>query len=154
VLVLFRTACQGQRGESNARNATSGVAKSVRVQTTGQRLFIFSATMNKFPALCKMTNKCVNELVDLFMYSRFTPTCFGKWLPSSGGRRCLRSYSSSVCIVVVYRLRSIRIRIAILPYTPTIQTENTSQGLKYLNIKLHPHNFQLFCVFFSSIFEI
>jgi hypothetical protein len=25
----------------------------------------------------------------LSMYSKFTPTCFGKWLPSSGGRRCL-----------------------------------------------------------------
>jgi hypothetical protein len=25
------------------------------------------------------------------MYSKFTPTCFGKWLPSSGGRRCLRA---------------------------------------------------------------
>jgi hypothetical protein len=49
-----------------------------------------------------MANKCVKELVSLLMYSRFTPTCFGKWLPSSGGRRCVRSYSSSVCIVVVY----------------------------------------------------
>jgi hypothetical protein len=35
----------------------------------------------------------------LLMYSKFTPTCFGKWLPSSGGRSYLRSYSSSVCIV-------------------------------------------------------
>jgi hypothetical protein len=42
---------------------------------------------------CKMTNKCVNELVGLLLYSRFTLTCFGKWLPSLGGRRCLRSYS-------------------------------------------------------------
>jgi hypothetical protein len=33
------------------------------------------------------------------MYSKFTPTCFGKWVPSSGGHRCLRSYSSSVRIV-------------------------------------------------------
>jgi hypothetical protein len=40
--------------------------------------------------------KCVKDPVDLLMYSRFTPTSFGKWLPSSGGRRCLRSYSSSV----------------------------------------------------------
>jgi hypothetical protein len=24
----------------------------------------------------------------LLMYSNFTPTCFGKWLPSSGCRRC------------------------------------------------------------------
>jgi hypothetical protein len=38
---------------------------------------------------CKMTNKCVKELVDLLMYSRFAPTCFGKWLSSSGGHRCL-----------------------------------------------------------------
>jgi hypothetical protein len=28
--------------------------------------------------------------------SNITPTCFGKWLPSLGGRRCLISYSSSV----------------------------------------------------------
>jgi hypothetical protein len=33
-----------------------------------------------------MTNKCVEELVDLLMYSRFTPTCFSKYLSSSGGR--------------------------------------------------------------------
>jgi hypothetical protein len=32
----------------------------------------------------KMTNKCVKVLVDLLMYSRFTPTCFSKWLSSSG----------------------------------------------------------------------
>jgi hypothetical protein len=38
---------------------------------------------------CKMTNKCVKELVDLLMYSRFTPACFGKWLSFRGGRRCL-----------------------------------------------------------------
>jgi hypothetical protein len=45
---------------------------------------------------CKITNKCVKELVDLLIYSRFTPTCFGKWLSSSGGRRCLRSYSNNI----------------------------------------------------------
>jgi hypothetical protein len=44
----------------------------------------------------------------LLMYSKFTPTCFGKWLPPSGCRRCLRSYSSSACIVGVYRLRSVQ----------------------------------------------
>jgi hypothetical protein len=32
----------------------------------------------------KLTNKCVKELVDLLMYSRFTPTCFGKWLQFQG----------------------------------------------------------------------
>jgi hypothetical protein len=32
-----------------------------------------------------MANKCVKELVDLLMYSRFTPACFEKWLSSSGG---------------------------------------------------------------------
>src|SRR5215510_13150596 len=42
------------------------------------------------------------------MYSRFTPTCFGKWLPSSGDRRCLRSYSSNICFVGVYGLRSVQ----------------------------------------------
>jgi hypothetical protein len=44
----------------------------------------------------------------LLMYSKFTPTCFGKWLPSSEGCRCLRNYSSSVCIVGVYGLRSVQ----------------------------------------------
>jgi hypothetical protein len=34
----------------------------------------------------------------------FTPTCFGKWLSSSGGRRCLINYSSSVRVVDVYGL--------------------------------------------------
>jgi hypothetical protein len=38
----------------------------------------------------------------------FTPTCFGKWLPSSGNRRCLISYSSNVCFVGVYGLRSVQ----------------------------------------------
>jgi hypothetical protein len=72
-----------------------------------------------------MTNKCAKELVDLLMYSRFTPTCSGKCLPSSGGRRCLRSCSSSVCNLGVYGLRfhdnwpqwTDR-----NPYTPTIHT--------------------------------
>jgi hypothetical protein len=36
--------------------------------------------------------------------SNSTLTCFSKWLPSSGGRRCLISYSSNVCIVGVYGL--------------------------------------------------
>jgi hypothetical protein len=31
----------------------------------------------------------------LLMYSKFTPTCFGKWLPSSGVCRCLRNYPST-----------------------------------------------------------
>jgi hypothetical protein len=50
------------------------------------------------------TNASRNKL-DLLIYSRFTPTCFGKWLPSSTGRRCLRRYSSNICVVVVYGLR-------------------------------------------------
>jgi hypothetical protein len=29
--------------------------------------------------------------LDLLMYSRFTPTCFGKWLPSSGGVGALKA---------------------------------------------------------------
>jgi hypothetical protein len=37
----------------------------------------------------------------------FTPTCFGKWLPPSGDRRCLISYSSNFCVVGVHRLWSI-----------------------------------------------
>jgi hypothetical protein len=53
-------------------------------------------------------DRCVKELVDLLLYSKVTPTCFGKWLPSSGGRRCLISYSISDCIVGVYGLRSVQ----------------------------------------------
>jgi hypothetical protein len=36
------------------------------------------------------------------MYFKLTPTGFGKLLPSSGGRRCLISYSSNVYVVGVY----------------------------------------------------
>jgi hypothetical protein len=57
---------------------------------------------------CKITNRCVKELVDLFLYSKFTPPCFGKWLPCSGGRRCLISYSSNNCDVGVYGLHSVQ----------------------------------------------
>jgi hypothetical protein len=42
-----------------------------------------------------MTNRCVKELVDLLMYSRLTPTCFGKWLPSSGSRKPGIHYKST-----------------------------------------------------------
>jgi hypothetical protein len=31
-----------------------------------------------------MTNKCVKELVGFINVFRIYPTCFGKWLPSSG----------------------------------------------------------------------
>jgi hypothetical protein len=68
----------------------------------------------------------------LLMYSKFTPISFGKWLSSSGGRRCLRSYSSSVCIVGVHGLRSVQSGMSFHnnwphwmdcnPYMPTIQT--------------------------------
>src|SRR5215471_15704617 len=35
--------------------------------------------------------------VDFLLYvPNFTRTCFGIWLPSSGGRECLISYSSNV----------------------------------------------------------
>jgi hypothetical protein len=40
------------------------------------------------------------------MHSRFTPTCFSKSLPSSGGRSYLRSYSSNLycgCIWITIR---------------------------------------------------
>jgi hypothetical protein len=39
------------------------------------------------------------EVVDFFILlirSNSTPTCFGIWLPSSGGRECLISYPSGV----------------------------------------------------------
>jgi hypothetical protein len=71
------------------------------------------------------TNSSRNWL-DLLMYFRFTPTCFGKWLPSSGSRMCLRSHSSSFCIVGVYRLRSVHDNWPHWtdrnPYKPTTQT--------------------------------
>jgi hypothetical protein len=40
----------------------------------------------------------IKEMVDvLLIRSKFsTPTCFGIWLPFSGGRECLISYSSNV----------------------------------------------------------
>jgi hypothetical protein len=53
------------------------------------------------------TNASRNWL-DLLRYSRFISTCFGKSVPSSGGRRCLRSYLSDICIVDVYGLRSVQ----------------------------------------------
>jgi hypothetical protein len=55
-----------------------------------------------------ITNRYVKELVDLLPYSKFTPTCFRKWLPSSGGRRCLINYSSNGCVVGVYGLRFVQ----------------------------------------------
>jgi hypothetical protein len=42
------------------------------------------------------------------MHSRFTPPCFSKALPSSGGRGYLRSYSSNICIVDVYGLHFVQ----------------------------------------------
>jgi hypothetical protein len=82
----------------------------------------------------KMTNKYVQEVMDLLMHSRYTPTCFSKLLPSSGGRRSLRSYSSDICIVGVYGLRSVQwfqlYRDATHPYT----TGNTGRIL----IHVHP----------------
>jgi hypothetical protein len=42
------------------------------------------------------------------MHSTFTPTCYSKSLPSSGGCSYLRRYSSNICIVGVYGLRSIQ----------------------------------------------
>jgi hypothetical protein len=40
----------------------------------------------------------LKEVVDvLLIRSKFsTPTCFGKWLPSSGGRECLIGYSNNL----------------------------------------------------------
>jgi hypothetical protein len=43
---------------------------------------------------CKITNRCVKELVNLLLYSVLTPTCFNEWLPSSKGRWCLIRHSS------------------------------------------------------------
>jgi hypothetical protein len=41
--------------------------------------------------------------VKRLMHSLFTPTCFGKCLPTSADRTYLRNYPSSVCIVGVWR---------------------------------------------------
>jgi hypothetical protein len=42
----------------------------------------------------------------LLIRSKFsTPTCFGVWLPFSGGRECLISYSSKFCVMGLCRLR-------------------------------------------------
>jgi hypothetical protein len=40
----------------------------------------------------KLTTNESKSYLDLLMYSRFTLTCFGKLLPSSEGRRCLRRH--------------------------------------------------------------
>jgi hypothetical protein len=45
----------------------------------------------------QMLKKAVDVLL---IHSKFsTPTCFGIWLPSSGGRQCLISYSSNVLVL-------------------------------------------------------
>jgi hypothetical protein len=56
-----------------------------------------------------MTNRCVKELVDFInVLHILPPTCFDKRLPSSGGRRCLISYWSNVCVVGMYELWSVQ----------------------------------------------
>jgi hypothetical protein len=61
--------------------------------------------------------------VVLLIYSKFNPTCFGKWLPSSGGYRCPRNYSSNVCVVSAYGLQSVQPHWTVRnTYTPKTQT--------------------------------
>jgi hypothetical protein len=57
----------------------------------------------------------LKEVVDvLLIRSKFpTPTCFGIWLPSLGGRECLINYSSNV---LCYG----RVRIMIRPVWPVV----------------------------------
>jgi hypothetical protein len=57
----------------------------------------------------------LKEVVDvLLIRSKFsTPTCFGMWLPSSGSRECLISYSSNV---LCYG----RVRIMTRPVWPVV----------------------------------
>jgi hypothetical protein len=76
------------------------------------------------------------------MYSKFTPTCIGKWLPSAGGRRCLRSYSSSVCVVGVYGLRSVYAHNTHFP-------KHVGVNLEYIN-KIHWF-LDAFCWSFTTI---
>jgi hypothetical protein len=72
-----------------------------------QALEITEFSTRKFFVIKYPTNASRKQL-DLLMHSRFTPTCFSKSLPLSGGRSYLRSYSSNICIVDAYGLRSVQ----------------------------------------------
>jgi hypothetical protein len=63
----------------------------------------------------------VKEAVDFYQYvpNLSTPTCFGIWLPSSGGRKCLISYSSNV---LCYG----RVQIMTRPVWPAVVEYNVS----------------------------
>jgi hypothetical protein len=52
----------------------------------------------------------LKEVVDflLLIRSKFYPTCFGVWLPSSGGRECLIGYSSGVLCNGRMRIMTVR----------------------------------------------
>jgi hypothetical protein len=62
---------------------------------------------------CKMNNKCVKELVNLLMYSWYTPKCFGKCSPSSLGLGALEA-TQVLPVLWAYTDHN--------PYTPTKQT--------------------------------
>jgi hypothetical protein len=62
-----------------------------------------------------------------------TPTCFGIWLPSSGGRECPLSYSSNV---LCYG----RVRIMTRPLWPVARhsrpTEDGNHMLKHVGVEI------------------
>jgi hypothetical protein len=105
----------------------------------------------------------LKEVVDFYYcVPSSTQTCFDKWLPSSGGRSCLISYSSEVCVVGVYGLRLVLAscrgiydnwphRTSHNLYTPTTQIlrellirhlrppENGNHLPKYVGVELGTH---------------
>jgi hypothetical protein len=56
-----------------------------------------------------MTNNCIKELVGLINLFQIYPQYVSvSGCHLQGGRRCLRSYSSNICVVGVYGLRSVQ----------------------------------------------
>jgi hypothetical protein len=55
-----------------------------------------------------MTNKCVKELVGFTNVFQIYPDMFRQVVTIFRGRRYPRSYSSNICIVGVYGLRSVQ----------------------------------------------
>jgi hypothetical protein len=86
---------------------------------------------NKYITVNDQQNASRSQWI-LLIYSKFTATHFGKQLPSSGGHRCLRSYSSSVCIVGVYGLRSVQCGPPARTHGPP-PAETCWGKLKYIN---------------------
>jgi hypothetical protein len=71
---------------------------------------------------CKMTNRCLKELVDLLMYSIFTPKCFGKCLQSSGGRSETTDHTGRIVIHIHPQYRYSKTCLTRTPYIPETWT--------------------------------